>query len=325
MEDGRGRETESNSSDVSQISSDKSNKDDVSEKKTSLRIINTNARSVGPKKQSLVDCLEEQEIDLAIVTETWLQTGDRLEQELRDLADLHAINVLVRNRSGRAGNGRQYGGLAIATKAARSKYKKLEVHNPRDFEVLVAAGTIAKIKGKVICIACYMPPNMRSSDANDNLEYLVDLVTEMKRMHADCTIVVGGDFNQWDASMLAEEHPDLTEVIQEPTRGDRELDRTFVNFARAIHESGTFDPLQDDGVGSESDHKIAYLFATFETPKSKLVSYTYRYYSHAGAQGFITWMGGGRQEPGVCCRNQLRQGTCLAGDSLGGNGCFLSF
>ena len=39
------------------------------EKKTSLTIINTNARSLCPKIESLIDLYEELEVDIGIVTE----------------------------------------------------------------------------------------------------------------------------------------------------------------------------------------------------------------------------------------------------------------
>ena len=39
-------------------------------KKNRLNLINTNARSLCPKIDSLLDCFEELEVDLAVVTET---------------------------------------------------------------------------------------------------------------------------------------------------------------------------------------------------------------------------------------------------------------
>lgn len=47
---------------------------------THFRVINTNARSIGPKKQALVDCFDEHNLDIGIITETWLQANTELEQ-----------------------------------------------------------------------------------------------------------------------------------------------------------------------------------------------------------------------------------------------------
>ena len=43
---------------------------------TAFTIVNTNARSLCPKIHSLIDCFNELEADIAIITETWLTSGD---------------------------------------------------------------------------------------------------------------------------------------------------------------------------------------------------------------------------------------------------------
>ena len=55
-------------------------------KGTNVNIINTNARSLCPKIDSLIDCFEEMDGTLGIVTETWLADGDSLSRDLQDLA-----------------------------------------------------------------------------------------------------------------------------------------------------------------------------------------------------------------------------------------------
>ena len=45
-------------------------------------IINTNARSLCPKVNSLVDCFEEVGADIGIITETWMSDGEGLEDDI---------------------------------------------------------------------------------------------------------------------------------------------------------------------------------------------------------------------------------------------------
>ena len=259
-------------------------------KRTRLRIINTNARSLGPKIRSLVDCFDEQDIDIATVTETWLQSNTELEQQVRDISGEHNLNVIFRNRTEIAANGRQYGGVAIVANLSRVNLKPFQLVNPDDHEVLAAVGTVHGIKGKVFCLAAYLPPNMPATEAEARLEYITDIITEAKRLYKGCTIIVAGDFNSWPAEQIADDHPDLTEVIHGPTRGEREIDRTFVNFSRAIDESGTLGALEDER-GSRSDHKIAYAYCTFKKEISRTISYTYRRYTERGAADFKLWIG----------------------------------
>ena len=52
---------------------------------TVFTIINTNARSICPKINSLLDTIEELDAAVAVVTETWLADGATLEEDRQDL------------------------------------------------------------------------------------------------------------------------------------------------------------------------------------------------------------------------------------------------
>ena len=127
-------------------------------------------------------------------------------------------------------------------------------------------------------LACYAPPNLTALKARQLIELLSDVVQEAKRLFRDCSIVVGGDFNQWQVQDLLQEHPSLTEVDHGPTRGDRAIDRTLVNFGRSIVESGTLPPLETEE-GQVSDHKVAWARAEFDVISSGTVTYSYREYT----------------------------------------------
>ena len=87
-------------------------------KKTDLfTIINANARSLCPKMNSFIDTFKEMESSLAIVTETWLKSGEGLEDDLDDLLHGAGIGLITLNR--RAGSrGVAHGGVAIGYRAA---------------------------------------------------------------------------------------------------------------------------------------------------------------------------------------------------------------
>ena len=58
--------------------------------------------------------------------------------------------------------------------------------------------------------------------------------------------MLAGDFNQWPIEHCIEDFIDMEHVTVGPTRGDREIDKTFVNFARAVTASGTLPPLETE-------------------------------------------------------------------------------
>lgn len=228
--------------------------------------------------------------DVAIITETWLQ--DRcINDTTVDLAGEHGLDLFTLNRQNIAANGRQYGGVAIASRGASTTMKRLDIRNPDNFEVLCLHGKIKGVSEKIIVIAVYLPPNYPKHKADSCLDYIADVISEAKRQFPSPMIVVGGDWNQWPVAHVCQEHPDLTEVEHGPTRNGRKLDRFLVNFGRAVTESDTLAPL-DDGLGRESDHRMAYFRAKVEVRREKKITYSYPHYTDEGAAKFRDWIAG---------------------------------
>ena len=238
--------------------------------------------------ESLADGMLDLEADVGIVTETWLQ-DQAVENTVIDAAGEHGLDAFLLNRQEVAANGRQYGGLAILSRSASTKFKKFDIVNPDDFEVLCVAGKVNKIREKVVVIGVYIPPNYPKVKAESCLDYIADVIAEAKRKFDSPLILVGGDWNQWDVNRVITDHPDLSEVAHGPTRAGRKLDKFLVNFSRAIVESDVLPPL-DDGLGRQSDHGLAYFKAKFVVDVSKTVSYRYRHYSAQGAERFQEWV-----------------------------------
>ena len=124
-----------------------------------MTIINTNSRSLCPKINSLVDCFEELEVDVAVITETWLKDGPQLDQEVRDLEDGAGLCMLTRNRQPNPSTGVAHGGVAIITRKGLGNFKKIDVPNPDNFEVLPVIGNVSGTSRKLILIGIYIPPN----------------------------------------------------------------------------------------------------------------------------------------------------------------------
>ena len=61
-------------------------------------ILNTNARSLCLKIDSMIDCFNEMDCLLGIITETWLADGDTLQRDIADLSAGAGIGMLCRNR-----------------------------------------------------------------------------------------------------------------------------------------------------------------------------------------------------------------------------------
>ena len=127
-------------------------------RKLPLTVINTNARSLCPKINSLVDCLADMEASIATVTETWFTDGESLEEDAQDLLLRAGLRIMYRNREANV-RGFSHGGVAIIYKDSVCSLNRMKLHNPHDFEVIAASGVIKGCQRKIVIIASYIPPN----------------------------------------------------------------------------------------------------------------------------------------------------------------------
>ena len=224
-------------------------------KKNELTIINTNARSLTPKIDSLLDCFSELEVDIAIVTETWLRDGPALTQDLRDLELGADVLTLTKNRDPHPTTGVCHGGVAIIYKKRIGRFKEIEIDNPEKYEVLVSVGTLIGTSRKLVVVGAYLPPNYSTARGSGCIDFVESLLVDLKQRYRDPFIVVAGDFNQWGIDQAFVEFPDIRETAVGPTRGDRSIDRFFSNMSRSVTAAGTVPPLESDS--SASDHLIS--------------------------------------------------------------------
>ena len=268
---------------------EKENKSTVTE----ITITNTNARSLCPKIDSMIDCFNEMKSLVGIITETWLADGESLQKDIADLSAGAGISLICRNRAVNS-RGVAHGGVAISYKTNACNMKEVDLPNPDDFEVIVAAGSIPGYCRKLIVVACYLPPGYTVPRGNAALAYIEDVIIEIKRRYRDPFIVIGGDFNQWRVESALVEYPDIREADVGPTRKDKCLDRLFTNFGRSIEASGTVPPLRPyEGEGAPSDHRVAYVRATLPRIRSfEWTTYQYRYFNEDSVKKFGQWLAG---------------------------------
>lgn len=101
-----------------------------------LTIINTNARSLCPKIDSLVACFEELRAHIAIVTETWFKDGPALDSDLLDLEHATGLGAVTLNRPPNPVTGVSHGGVAVFFRKSFASFKTINIANPDAFEIL---------------------------------------------------------------------------------------------------------------------------------------------------------------------------------------------
>ena len=156
--------------------------DENKQSSTIISVINTNARSLCPKIESLIDCMEEMEGTVGIITETWLADGESLERDIQDLAKGAGLGMICRNR-GPGVRGVSHGGVAIVSSLSNCTLQKVELPNPDNFEVLVTLSNVAGYSRKLLTVGCYLPPNYPVPRGRAALNYIEDVVQELKLRH----------------------------------------------------------------------------------------------------------------------------------------------
>ena len=99
---------------------------------TTFNIIYANARSLCPKIHSLIDCFNELDADVAIITETWLTSSPTLDKDIEDLFLGAGIGLLVRSRDP-GSRGFSHGGVGLAFRSQSCTFREIHVHNPDNF------------------------------------------------------------------------------------------------------------------------------------------------------------------------------------------------
>ena len=229
-------------------------------------------------------------LTFAIITETWLAHGSKLELDSENLLLGHGLAIKYLNRPPSV-NGVAHGGVAIVSRASVSKMIDYPFPNPKGFEVLGMYMTIANIKRKFYVVAAYIPPNYTVPKGKACLQHINNMVLDIKRGAQDPYILVAGDFNQWPIEVALEDYEELVEVPSPPTRGDRKIDRTFTNWHDDVTDSGCLPPLESEGDGNTvtvSDHKIQYTCSRLPVRDPvKWETFTHRPFSTKGGEAFV--------------------------------------
>ena len=94
-----------------------------------INLMLTNARSLSPKIISLITFFSELKLHVAIITESWLADGDKLEENLVHLEQGTDIKVLFKNRPVRPTSRRSTagGGVAILFDKNRCNFKERKI------------------------------------------------------------------------------------------------------------------------------------------------------------------------------------------------------
>ena len=179
-----------------------------------------NARSLNNKFDELYSSALDNTFDIGAITETWFKP---------DLppafVSIPGFTMFSKSRLTQRG-----GGVALYAKHNQNP-EQLYLDTPDDLEVLwvkIRPPRLPRAVSYVVVAVVYYPPG--SPVADRLLGHLHETIDNILTNHQDAGIVIMGDFNQLDLTQLLNE-PGFKQVVNQPTRENRTLDKIISNVA----------------------------------------------------------------------------------------------
>ena len=219
-----------------------------------FKVLVTNARSLSPKIESLINAFTEHDIDVALVSESWLKDGSVLNRDVIDLEHGTNLKIIYKNRPKNSVGARKVGGgVSIIFNKDTCNLKERKIVGNK-FELVVAVGRIGKLRRPVAIFSLYIEPRMKVDELSELNALLNSQVLQLKAKE-DPVFLIGGDLNRrsLDDSLL--DFPDIRQRNFEPTRGNACLDILFSN----VDLNPTMWPPLVNQAGVPSDHSVLIL------------------------------------------------------------------
>ena len=210
---------------------------------------------------SLHTHFEEHDLDIALVTESWLKDSVVLDRDMIDLEFGTNKKIIYKNRpKTRSGLRRIGGGVSIIYNKTSCSLRERRIAG-NGFELVVTTGRVGKIARSVALFCVYLEPRMKVADLNNLRQMIATEILALKASHKDPIIVVGGEINNKDMEPAFSDFIDIKQNNFEPTRGNACQDIFYSNLECS---TSVWPPLHTD-TGINSDHECVILHA--ELPK----------------------------------------------------------
>ena len=219
---------------------------DTIEKFNTMSFMYTNCRSLAPKIDSLIEMFDEIGLDFAILSETWLTSSKKIERNIQKLEDREDLVLIKKNRRTRGG------GVGIVFNKNKISLKPIRIRG-NSFELVGAIGRTVSDSRKILVLSAYYPPQMLKDQVDALNECILSTIDTQKTAHDYLQVVLCGDMNKKDVSLILADHPDIKVIETPPTRRDETIDLCLTNVDSTTINARAFPPLVGRE-GQKSDH-----------------------------------------------------------------------
>ena len=212
----------------------------------------TNACHILNKKDELYAVIENNDIDVTIITESWL-TSDTPTSNVS--VGLHTT-TFRKDRTSRAGGGV----VAFVKNYLPNKHlTNLEIEDKEVLWLLLSPKRFPRPYSCIIVVGVYFPPGKPIFERTEMVDYLTDSLDTALLSYPNAGIIVDGDFNKMEINPLCRRF-NLRKCVRSPTRGGNILDQILTNMCNV------FNNVQHLPALCNSDHQCL-LIKSKERPK----------------------------------------------------------
>ncbi len=182
-------------------------------------IYTSNVRSLRYKIDELTAVLENNNIDVGCITESWLD--DNIPTEA---VDVNNYTCFRHDRS----DGRRAGGIVCYVRShwPCHRLQSLETPDLESVWLCLRRPIMPRQISHIAIGAIYHPPGAPNGPM---LNHIIDAVDKIISQHPHAGIIILGDFNALDDKLIRA-YP-LKQIVHLPTRGKAELDKIYTNIS----------------------------------------------------------------------------------------------
>lgn len=238
------------------------------------KLLLSNTRALTNKLDELSGVLQINNVDIAIITESWLSsTGAQQSAGITGYTDYHKARP----------PDKKGGGVAVYTKDTLPS-QPLDIKVPDGLECLWLRLTPAYLPREIsslVIAAVYHPP--KAPNERQLMDHIAHTVSSIKEKHPHCGIAICGDFNRAKITSLCSKG--MKQIVRVPTRGQAVLDLIITDIAKYYKAAVTLPPI------GKSDHNTVLWEpdATFKT-RATTVSITSRPLPDSSIRQFGQWI-----------------------------------
>ena len=259
-------------------------------------VCNINPRSLYNKRSEFCTFIEQENIDVAFISESWENENETLE----DIIDIENFKIIanVSQRNGRGGR------PALVINQEKYLIKNLTnttIHVPWGVEAVWALLTPKNITHdskiqKIVCCAIYSKPS--SKHKTSLLDHISDAYNVLSTKYSrGLHFILSGDLNHLNTDPIFSLNPKFTQIVKDYTRLSPPaiLDPIIMTMANLYQTPTCLDPLDADDPlrGKASDHRIpvAKPINIIENKNARLGRIiTFRPLTDTGFEKFQSWI-----------------------------------